>query len=96
MLDFKSFKKINESSDNRVTLNVTIEGIDKETAQDFLKMFAFMNWTGSVGSSRSMKAFFDGDGHFRPKVTVEGYDLKDILDTEDFENGEDLDLGFGA
>jgi hypothetical protein len=44
-----------------------------------------------------MRAFFDGDGHFRPRINVEGHDLKEIKIEEPGENKEiDLDLGFGA
>lgn len=92
---FESF--IKEAEDGMVTLNVTISNIDQETADDFLKMFAFMEYCGNVGTARTMRGFFDGDGHFRPKIRVEGVDLKDIDMGLSDENKEiDLDLGFGA
>lgn len=88
---------LNEAEDDKVTLNVTISNIDQETAQDFLKMFAFMEYCGNLGTARTMRAFFDGDGHFRPKIKVEGVDLKDVNMGLSDENKEiDLDLGFGA
>lgn len=88
---------LSEAEDDKVTLNVTISNIDKETADDFLQMFAFMEWCGNVGTARTMRAFFDGDGHFRPQIKVEGHDLRDIKIEEPGENKEiDLDLGFGA
>ena len=88
---------LNEADDNKVTLNVTISNIDQSTADDFLKMFAFMEYCGSVGTARTMKAFFDGDGHFRPKINVEGVDLKDIdMGLTDDNKEIDLNLGFGA
>lgn len=87
---------LNEADDNKVTLNVTISNIDQSTADDFLKMFAFMEYCGNLGTARTMRAFFDGDGHFRPKINVEGVDLKDI-DMGSTDNKEiDLNLGFGA
>ncbi len=91
-------EQLNEAQEDKVTLNVTISNIDQETAQDFLKMFSFMNWTGVVGASRSFKAFFDGDGHFRPKIEVEGYDLKKVDFSKDYDDDTDdsLELGFGA
>ena len=94
--DFKGF--LNESEEDKVTIQVTISDIDKSTAQDFYKMFAFMEWCGNMGSARTMKAFFDGDGHFRPSIKVEGVDLKKInLNIEEDKDKEiDLDLGFGA
>jgi len=89
---------INEAEGDGVTLNVTISNIDQETAEDFLKMFAFMEWTGAVGTGRSFKAYFDGDGHFRPKIKVEGHDLKSVDFGKDWDedNDDTLDLGFGA
>jgi len=96
MTKIKGFSEfLNESKDGMVTLNVTISNIDKSTAADFLKMFAFMEWCGNVGTGRSMKAYFDGDGHFRPDIKVEGHKLEDIdLGMDD--DSEGIDLGFGA
>jgi len=86
------------SDKNNVTLNVTISNIDQETAEDFLKMFAFMEWTGSVGAGRSFKAYFDGDGHFRPKIKIEGHDLSKVDLSKDYNDDKDdtLELSFGA
>jgi hypothetical protein len=87
---------LNEAED-AVTLNVTISNIDQSTADDFLKMFAFMEYCGIVGTARTMQAFFDGDGHFRPRIKVEGIDLQDIdLGLTDEDKKIDLDLDFGA
>ena len=96
--DIKLEEPTNEATDNTVTLNVSISNLDQSTADDFLKMFAFMEWCGAVGSGRSFKAYFDGDGHFRPKIKVEGIDLKDVDLTGDYddEKNDTLDLGFGA
>ena len=92
---FKDF--LNEAEEDKVTLNVTISNIDQETADDFLKMFAFMEYCGNVGTARTMRGFFDGDGHFRPSIKVEGVDLKKIdLNLDDKDREIDLDLGFGA
>jgi hypothetical protein len=99
MKSIKLFEEfLTEAEDGMVTLNVTISNIDQETANDFLKMFAFMHWTGAVGAGRSFKAYFDGDGHFRPKIKVEGIDLEDVDLTGDYDDEKDdtLDLGFGA
>jgi hypothetical protein len=96
----KTFSELlNESKEEgKVTLNVTISNIDQSTADDFLKMFAFMEWCGNVGSGRDFKAYFDGDGHFRPSIKVEGIDLKDIDLTKDYDDESDdtLELDFGA
>ena len=99
MKHIKLFEQhINEAEGDGVTLNVTISNIDQETAEDFLKMFAFMEWTGVVGASRSFKAFFDGDGHFRPRIKVEGHDLKNVDLSKEYNDDKDdtLELDFGA
>ena len=88
---------LNEVEDDKVTLNVTISNIDQSTADDFLKMFCFMEYCGSVGTSRTFRGFLDGDGHFRPKIKVEGVDWKDVdMGLTDDDKKIDLDLGFGA
>lgn len=93
--NFKDF--LNESEDDKVTLNVTISNIDQSTADDFLKMFAFMEYVGSVGTARTFRGFCDGDGHFRPAIKVEGVDLKKIdMGLTDEDKKIDLDLDFGA
>jgi hypothetical protein len=95
MKNFVEF--LNEADDRTVTLNVTISNIDESTAQDFLKMFAFMEWCGNVGSSRGFEAFFDGDGHFRPNIKVEGRDIKKLDFTDSWNEAEDkVTLDFGA
>jgi hypothetical protein len=89
--------KITEEADNRVTLNVTIKNLDKSTAADFVKMFAFMEWCGSVGAGRSFKAYFDGDGHFRPDIKIEGHDLNEVDFSSNWNSNEDtVTLDFGA
>lgn len=93
---FENF--LTEAEDGRVTLNVQISNIDQETADDFVKMFAFMQWTGAVGAGRSFKAYFDGDGHFRPKITIDGKEAIKLGDfSKDWDDNEDgIELGFGA
>ena len=96
---FKKFThKLNENKEEEtVTLNVTIENLDKSTADDFLKMFSFMQWCGSVGAGREFKAYFDGDGHFRPKIEVEGHNLDDVDFSSGWNKNEDtVTLDFGA
>jgi hypothetical protein len=95
----KTFSELlNESKEEgKITLNVTISNIDQSTADDFLKMFAFMEYCGNVGTARTMRGFFDGDGHFRPAIKVEGVDLKKIdMGLSDEDKEIDLDLDFGA
>lgn len=93
----RPISKVTEDESSEVTLNVKISRLDKSTAEDFLKMFAFMEWTGAVGASREFKAYFDGDGHFRPRIKVEGYNLNDIdFGKDKAEYGDGISLDFGA
>jgi len=107
-MKIKRFNQLNENKnieleklkdeDGKITLNVTISNIDDSTAKDFLKMFSFMEWCGNVGAGRSLDAYFDGDGHFRPKIKIKDVNLKDIkfIENQDDWDGDKLDLGFGA
>lgn len=96
MSRIKLYEEFSKEPD-KVELNVKISNLDQSTAQDFLKMFAFMQWTGAVGASRGFKAFFDGDGHFRPKIEVEGHELKEVDLSKDWDqDGDELELDFGA
>jgi len=98
MKNLALYENFLNEGESDVTLNVTISNIDQSTAKDFLKMFAYMEWTGAVGTSRSMEAFFDGDGHFRPKITVDGTPVLKLGDfSQDWdEDGDGISLGFGA
>ena len=56
-----------------------------------------MEYCGNVGTARTFRGFVDGDGHFRPKINVEGHDLKSIdMGLSDEDKEIDLDLDFGA
>lgn len=94
--DHQPIKEITEDS-NSITLNVIIKNLDESTAADFIKMFAFMKACGNAGMSRSLHAFLDGDGHFRPDIKVEGYDLSNIDFSKNWNSNEDtITLDFGA
>jgi hypothetical protein len=84
---------VSENKDGMFKLNVEISNIDKSTLNDFIKMFKFMEWTGAAGTSREMKGYCDGDGHFRPKIKIDGKSAIDFETDEDFDDGIDLDFG---
>lgn len=52
-------------------LTVTFENVDQAQAIALKQMFEYMQYLGNVGSSRTVSFFSDGDGNFRPKVTVD-------------------------
>jgi len=52
-------------------LTVTFENVDQAQAIALKKAFKYMELLGQVGSSRMVSIYSDGDGNFRPKVTID-------------------------
>ena len=48
-------------------LVITVDNVSQAIA--LIKMFKYMEYLGSIGSSRNCTFFADGDGAFRPKVS---------------------------
>lgn len=65
-------------SDKEV-MNITIENITTDQKEQLIKLFSKMNWCGSIGASRTLKVFVDGDGAFRSVIKLDG---KIIVGTE--------------
>lgn len=58
--------------------------MDKKWVPHFLAMLKYMQHLGSIGSSRSVTFFSDGDGGFRPKFEWEKglpANVKPVYDT---------------
>jgi hypothetical protein len=53
------------------TLTIKLENVHQADAIALMKMFNYMQYLGSIGSSRMCSFFADGDGAFRPKVSFE-------------------------
>lgn len=64
-----------KDTDN-VTLNFSMT-VRKRWVPHVLGMFRRMEYLGSVGSSRMLGFYSDGDGDFRPKFDVNGVPLTD-------------------
>src|ERR1700675_1734986 len=64
------------------TLTVVIENVTEAQEIALNDLFATWQSLGSVGSSRWTAFFADGDGDFRPKITVNGEKAKftELLD----------------
>lgn len=43
----------------------------KRWVPHFCSMLEYMQWLGSVGSSRRVSLYSDGDGDFRPKFEID-------------------------
>jgi len=50
---------------------ITLENVLPADAIALKKMFKYMQNLGSIGSSRWCCFFADGDGSFRPKITID-------------------------
>jgi hypothetical protein len=58
------------------TLTVVIENVTEAQEIALNDLFATWQRLGSIGSSRWTAFFADGDGDFRPKITVNGQPAK--------------------
>ena len=62
-------------------MNITLENVNQAQAIALKKMFKYMEYLGNVGSSRLCSFYADGDGDFRPKVTIDyPEELPDVPD----------------
>lgn len=66
------------------TLTVVIENVTEAQEIALNDLFATWQSLGSMGSSRWTAFFADGDGDFRPKITINGEKAKftELLDRE--------------
>ena len=64
-------------------------------ASQFLGMLAEMQRLGSVGSSRSMIFFSDGDGDFHPKFQLLDADLPVDFVLADGDDAQEVDFRLG-
>ena len=52
-------------------LTITLNSVTQAQAIALTKMFKYMQYLGDVGSSRMCSFYADGDGDFRPKVSID-------------------------
>lgn len=62
---------------SNVQLNISII-LDKYFAREFISMLKRMEYNGKMGHSEYVAFYSDGDGSFRPKITIEGIDTSVI------------------
>ena len=74
------------------TLTVVIENVTESQEIALNDLFATWQSLGSMGSSRWTAFFADGDGDFRPKITVNGEKAKftDLLDRKLMWKSDDI------
>ncbi len=72
-------------------LVVTFDNVSQADAIALKKMFEYMQYLGSIGSSRNCTFFADGDGSFRPKVTIDYPErLPEVKETTGVITGKDI------
>lgn len=69
-----------------VTLEIEIANLQPYQAEALKNLLYAMDLAGSLGCSRTFKVFVDGDGGFRPAVTIDGEEKKG------FEFGKNVDF----
>ena len=52
-------------------LKIILDNVSQADAIALIKMFKYMQYLGSIGSSRMCSFYADGDGSFRPKISFE-------------------------
>jgi hypothetical protein len=74
------------------TLTVTIENVTEAQEIALNDLFATWQMLGGLGSSRWTAFYADGDGDFRPKITVNGEKAKftDLLDRKQMWNPDSI------
>lgn len=55
---------------SKISMTVTIDNITEAQALALQSMFNYWQQLGSLGSSRTVSFFADGDGDFRPKIVT--------------------------
>src|SRR5271167_851602 len=85
---------------DRTKRKITVEIDNLTEAQEIALNDLFATWVtlGSWGSSRWTAFFADGDGDFRPKVTVNGEKPKttELIDRDKLWQGDEYRIDFDA
>jgi len=77
------------------TLNIVIENVTEAQEIALNDLFATWQSLGSMGSSRWTAFFADGDGDFRPKITINGEKAKftDLIDRKQMWKSDSIVAG---
>lgn len=77
-------------------LTVVFDGLTEAQKQALETMFHEYKYLCSVGSSRYVSFMVDGDGNFRPKITVNGEEPKfsEHLTREEIWHGDECRIDF--
>jgi hypothetical protein len=73
------------------TMTITLENVSQSQAIALSKMFKYMEHLGNIGSSRKCSFYSDGDGDFRPKVTIDyPEELSEVPEITGVYSGDDI------
>lgn len=88
----KYSKHVFEKKDETVTLNVVISNLQPHQVEELKNLLYAMDLAGSLGCSRTFNVGVDGDGSFRPIVTIDGEGKKNFEfgKNVNFDSGKDL------
>jgi hypothetical protein len=72
-------------------MTITLDNVNQAQAIALTKMFKYMEYLGNTGSSRMCCFYSDGDGDFRPKVTIDyPEDLPEVSKIDGIITREDI------
>jgi len=73
------------------TMTITLNNVNQAQAIALKKMFEYMEHLGNIGSSRLCSFYADGDGDFRPKVSIDyPEELPEVEEISGVLTGDDI------
>jgi len=90
---------ITDDNQYKEKLNISIENINKEHKKAIEIFFEVMQNLGDIGGSQWLSFYSDGDGNFRPKITLNGKnaeDIKEDIDLKQFWTNEGFEIDFDS
>ena len=82
-MELTNFDKfLNEEVEKNKEMTITVKNLAEHQYKAFVELLYAIDVLGSIGSSREVKAFVDGDGSFRADILIDGKAPSKILDKE--------------
>jgi hypothetical protein len=83
--------------EENLSLTVKFTNLNKSDLLELQKMFKAMEWSASMGASREMSIYVDGDGSFRAKIEMDKQPTDEEIKAslEEYDN-DGLDIGLGC
>ncbi len=74
---------------DKISLNIRIGNLDDSQATELIRMLWLINHLGRIGASRWLALYADGDGAFRPYISINGVSVSELAEqnpTGEWEN----------